>query len=104
MIFIKIYVVNTTTVQGHCLQDCMLLLWLVFCRFKAYRNNRKLFFLNCIDWHSEGDILLSGTAININPYHNIYLYFAGILRYQVDFQILDPHLDDLFEDFDLDDY
>jgi hypothetical protein len=48
--------------------------------------------------------MLSGTAININPYHNIYLYFAGILRYQVDFQILDPHLDDLFEDFDLDDY
>lgn len=30
---------------------------------------------------------------------------AGILRYQVDFQVLDPHhLDGLLEDFDLDDY
>ncbi|VDI73794.1 peptide chain release factor subunit 1 [Mytilus galloprovincialis] len=29
---------------------------------------------------------------------------GGILRYQVDFQVLDPHLDDMFEDFDLDDY
>ncbi|CAC5426334.1 eukaryotic peptide chain release factor subunit 1 [Mytilus californianus] len=29
---------------------------------------------------------------------------GGILRYQVDFQVLDPHLEDMFEDFDLDDY
>lgn len=35
----------------------------------------------------------------------LVLFFAGILRYQVDFQALDPlHNDVLLDDFDLDDY
>lgn len=33
------------------------------------------------------------------------IYISGILRYQVDFQVLDPNLDDFEDDdFDLDDY
>ena len=33
----------------------------------------------------------------------LFIYFSGILRYQVDFQSLDPMLDG-FDDFNLDDY
>ena len=35
--------------------------------------------------------------------HSLFVLLSGILRYQVDFQIMEP-LDDLGTDFDLDDY
>ena len=33
----------------------------------------------------------------------LLMYLAGILRYQVDFQLMEPMIND-FDDFDLDDY